>query len=340
MRFFAAITAVIYHLSLHYIARKGTVDVSSIKYFGYLGVDVFFVISGFVIWHSTNSKTEPFAFIKRRAWRIYSAYLPVAVLMLIVTATSMRPEVFERQSIWKSALLWPSPNYERALNVSWTLTYELIFYIAMALCLLFGKRRYLVPIMSALGICGFALSASGVKIGSQIASYLTSPLLLEFAIGCLVSITATKFKTDNALNFIIAGVALLAAASFYCYSINYVPGNITGEMSRFVLFGIPAAILVYGCAQVEVHSSFALMFRKLGDASYAIYLLHMPIIFIIWHFLPVVFDFRYFFKNLEIGAAMILVTTVILSLAYYKYVEQVLLKVKFKARTPIRVHSN
>jgi peptidoglycan/LPS O-acetylase OafA/YrhL len=37
---------------------------------------------------------------------------------------------------------------------------------------------------------------------------------------------------------------------------------------------------------------------------------------------------------------MILVTTVILSLAYYKYVEQVLLKVKFKARTPIRVHSN
>jgi peptidoglycan/LPS O-acetylase OafA/YrhL len=165
-------------------------------------------------------------------------------------------------------------------------------------------------------------------------------LLLEFAIGCLVSITATKFKTDKALNFIIAGVALLAAASFYCYSISYVPGNVTGEMSRFVLFGIPAAILVYGCAQVEVHSSFALMFRKLGDASYAIYLLHMPIIFIIWHFLPVVFDFRYFFKNLEIGAAMILVTTVILSLAYYKYVEQVLLKVKFKARTPIRVHSN
>lgn len=92
-------------------------------------------------------------------------------------------------------------------------------------------------------------------------------------------------------------------------------------------------------AQAEVHSSFALTLRKLGDASYAIYLLHMPILIIIWHALPVVFDIRYFFKNLEIGAAVILVLTIALSLAYYKYVEQVLLKVKFRARTQVQAHS-
>ncbi|EPC7369839.1 acyltransferase family protein [Pseudomonas aeruginosa] len=339
LRFVAAITIVIYHLSLHYLGRKGTIDVSVMKYFGYLGVDVFFVISGFVIWHSTSEKTEPFAFIKRRAWRIYSAYLPVALLMAIVIAGSMRPSAFEGMSIWKTALLWPAAASERALDVSWSLTYEMIFYIAMSISLLFGKRNHLIPVMVVLGASGFILSSFGIKIESLMGRYLTSPFLLEFATGCLVSIAATKFKTDKAFPFLIVGVALLAAGSFYCISNNYVPGNVTGEMARFVLFGLPAAVLVYGCSQVEVHSSLALTLRKLGDASYAIYLLHMPTLIIIWHALPVVFDIRYFFKNLEIGAAVILVLTIALSLAYYKYVEQALLKVKFQARTPVQAHS-
>ena len=92
-------------------------------------------------------------------------------------------------------------------------------------------------------------------------------------------------------------------------------------------FGLPAALIVYGQACLNSENKIANALKVLGDASYAIYLLHIPILIFIWHALPVTAKFWFFFKNLEIGAIVIVITTVLLSLAYYKFIEKPLLKI-------------
>ena len=97
---------------------------------GFAGVDVFFVISGFIMYHTTVKANGPGAsldFLKRRAARIYSGYWPFFILAAIVFAWA-RPAHFEASNLLTSFLLWPAPLHEVLLDVSWTLSYEMYFY--------------------------------------------------------------------------------------------------------------------------------------------------------------------------------------------------------------------
>ncbi|WP_324732134.1 acyltransferase family protein [Pseudomonas paeninsulae] len=329
LRFIAAMMVVIYHVSLHYTARKGELDVTFLKYFLYSGVDIFFVISGLVIWESTNNNTTAKEFFLKRTWRIYSGYLPALAICGLLIAISSSDKAKSAISVLPSILLLPIPPQERMLDVSWTLTYELIFYIAMAACLLFKRRSTVIALLLAGGIYGVISSLAGAKQANFAAGYLTSPLLFEFAIGCFISFILSKYKTKSPKVYVAAGFSLILMAGIAAFKLKYLPGGKIGEAARVIAFGVPAALIVYGCACLRAQGTIADSLKRLGDASYAIYLLHMPVLVFTWHALPVAANVWFFFKNLEIGAIFIVVTTVLLSLAYYKFIERPLIKAPF-----------
>ena len=90
------------------------------------------LISGFIMFHTTRESSggaEAWKFVRRRLARIFSGYWPFFILAAAVFAWA-RPEHFAAANLVKSFLLWPAPLDQVLLDVSWTLSYEMYFYLA------------------------------------------------------------------------------------------------------------------------------------------------------------------------------------------------------------------
>ena len=130
LRFAAAMLVVLYHSSSHLRSTgldQGTVFALS-EGIGFAGVDIFFVISGFIMAWTTQEAAGPaaaFDFLRRRLARIYSGYWPFFLFAVVLFAWT-DPPFFEGSDLEKSAILWPTNRL--LLAVSWTLIFELFFY--------------------------------------------------------------------------------------------------------------------------------------------------------------------------------------------------------------------
>ena len=135
LQFFRAIAAlmvVLVHVGDYFVPIKFEV--------GRYGVDVFFVISGFIMAYIHHDKIEPLkAFFLKRFIRIYPTYLEIlliAILLLGLEKTKIAPNLFFTD---------PDPNHreDRILVVAWTLSYEIWFYFVFAISMwLFGRKFY------------------------------------------------------------------------------------------------------------------------------------------------------------------------------------------------------
>jgi len=116
--------------------------------FGMAGVDIFFVISGFIMVYVTHKWTAGAAkhipeFLSSRALRIYPLYWIVSLPLLGLYL--LRPDLVFSASVWnepnllKSFLLWPDVAYP-LLEIGWTLIHEMSFYLIFALILIAPRR--------------------------------------------------------------------------------------------------------------------------------------------------------------------------------------------------------
>jgi peptidoglycan/LPS O-acetylase OafA/YrhL len=141
LRFIAAMSVVIYHMT--YIPNQSQMfgSLQTVSEFGYLGVDLFFVISGFVILWSANGRTVS-EYLISRVTRLYPSYW-ASILLTTATLYLLRPE--HVQSLWAVVANFTMlPGYLKADYVDgvyWTLAIELKFYFLVLLCLLFGQMR-------------------------------------------------------------------------------------------------------------------------------------------------------------------------------------------------------
>jgi exopolysaccharide production protein ExoZ len=229
LRAVAAIGVVIYHAT----HSRFTV--------GAAGVDLFFVISGFIMATIAPGRA-PLAFLADRAWRIYPLYfvcLAVALLTIPPAAASC-PAV--------SLTLLPLGCWSY-LTPAWTLTYEIAFYALMALAL---WRREL-PVW--LTIPTVALALAFAPPGPN----LNPLLLIEFLGGYFIA----KLPLNER-----AALPLIALAlAIFC-----VPKP--DLIDRALWWGVPSGLLVYGALSLERRfiGKVADLFVALGDASYSIYL--------------------------------------------------------------------
>jgi exopolysaccharide production protein ExoZ len=230
---------------------------------GAAGVDLFFVISGFIMASVLRGRSAG-EFMADRCWRIYPLWWAAAIPELI-------RDGFTPSQLATSITLWPiwGRSYTYPLpELGWTLAFEMLFYAALALAL---KTRACVPL---------ALFAAFLMLGqfvhTPLIAFLGHPLVLEFLAGFCIARLPRDGRWAPVL--IVAGIAGFAVAPVDFYSL-YVAEQGHAGMLRVLCWGLPAAALVYGCLCIEKRFSRPLLDVPvlLGDASYSIYLFHLTI---------------------------------------------------------------
>ncbi len=263
LRFFAALAVVFFHAAgaVNFnVHRVGALGLEHDR-LGQAGVDIFFVLSGVIIAMTAKGLTAK-AFICKRATRILPLYWAVLIPYLaagLIAGTVGWREVFGGVSLW--------PAFDRMISpvvpVSWTLSYEVLFYAATALVL---WRRVLALPLSALFLAALATRQVPVT------QFLGNPLILEFLVG--VGLTRLP-RTPYGAWVIPAGLITLWVFGPQGYSMT--TGALEGVEAwrRVGFFGAPAAVIVWGAMQIAARPSFL---SYLGETSYALYLTHPPVV--------------------------------------------------------------
>jgi len=255
-RAFAALAVVLIHSVVATDAFTGGVPhaVSVILRQGYLGVDFFFVLSGFIIHWSSAGKT-PREYALHRLRRIYVPYLPIGIGMALLYSVYPRPVPWQWLTTLTLFPIEPGP----ALRVAWTLQHEVTFYAVYGILFFAGWLRWGLAAW-ALAITAFCLS--GVDAGMPL-----RPVNLEFVFGILAAELVQRQKAPLWL----APIGLLPAALWILLG---------GDKSHSVLIGLAFGFLIAPLAAADIRGRIRTpaLLTFLGAASYSIYLMHNPLI--------------------------------------------------------------
>jgi len=289
LRGIAALLVVFAHLPPMEVKHGGDMILPAFFRFGISGVDLFFVISGFIMvyvtWHAQRSARNSLTFLFARVSRIYPIYWLISGAIFIAWLFKPALMTFDpaQTNIVKSFLLWPDQTYPM-LKVAWTLIHEMYFYLVFALILLL-PRRFLMP---ALGLWALAV-ISGNHLGfskvSLEAALIFHPLTLEFFMGTLagwlfmrsaskVSPPNTSFRLSGQLCTIIGAVMFIGSITYLTLTLD--ANKLLTNWSRVWYFGLPAAFIIYGLSALErTGTTLPKWSSTFGDWSYSLYLSHI-----------------------------------------------------------------
>jgi exopolysaccharide production protein ExoZ len=240
---------------------------------GAAGVDIFFVLSGFIMAHTAlDKKITPLSFIINRIARIVPLYW--LLTLFIFTLGLLRPSLFPHLPIdgphlISSLLFIPKPDGQ-IVYVGWTLNYEMMFYYIFAIGLLLsGKWARSLFTISFLAL--FAASLSLVKI-NFVLDYLRNPVILEFALGILIALTWRILPAPRSTGIL----GLLTVLGFCALFVGPNVLNSGHALDRPLHWGLPSALVVMGAVLLERRGVRATnkLVQLIGDASYSIYLTH------------------------------------------------------------------
>ena len=262
---------------------------------GIVGVDLFFVISGFIMIYvcwglRTGGKTSA-GFLFARFARIYPVYWLIAGAVFCVW--KLNPALINydpaASKLWRSALLFPD-YYAPMLKVAWTLIHELYFYLVFSLCLLL-PRLFWIGALSVWAAVIWGMNQSGLCPISPVGRLMTNPINIEFYFGVLIGwIVVRRRSQDRASAAKLARTALLLGSicllGAMIYQSYFAPDIFPSNGTRTVIFGVPAALIIYGLVSLEAagHKAHPALARS-GNWSYALYLAHIPILsglFVLW----------------------------------------------------------
>jgi exopolysaccharide production protein ExoZ len=283
LRGLACMFVVLMHTTYHFSKAFNQDFLLSIFKFGAAGVDIFFVISGFIIAYTNlnylNDPREIGGFVKKRIIRIYPIYWILIILFLtlqlLLPHFYKNPFVFTPASTLSTCLLLPG--HIMINGVSWTLTNELFFYFLFLVAFLLPKKKHLIYILSAYFIFLLVAWEAGAVTTNEYLNLFISPMNIEFFLGVFVVVLINKFPKAWIIPILITGVAwftLSAIMSDRNISISQENYN------RVWLFGMPSFLIILSLVGYELHfkTNVPKVLITLGDASYSIYLFHLPVV--------------------------------------------------------------
>ena len=237
------------------------------------GVDLFFVISGFVMVYASaelfGRRSSPVTFMARRLIRIVPLYWGATTLFLVValaTPSSVSQAGFGLADVVMSYAFLPTSRPDGTIqpiySLGWTLNYEMFFYVVFAACIVLPRRRALAAVALLLS----AAMAIHRLVPPQATALMfwTDGMLLEFLLGMTVAVIAAR-EVSLAIPFRI-GLALTAV-------ILLIAAHVAGVPSGPLTTGIPMSLLV-AAAVLGRPIGVPGVLLLLGDASYALYLVH------------------------------------------------------------------
>lgn len=296
------------------------------------GVDLFFVISGFVMIsasrHLFEAKSGALEFITRRLSRIVPLYWIMTSLFLAVLIAmpgqlhSPHPQLSEIAASYFFVPFAHAKNIpvQPVYKLGWTLNYEMFFYFIFSAVLFLPMKKA----VTWLGILFLGLVALGATMPHlpTVLAYWTNPIILEFVLGAaLGALWLEGFRLTSTITSLLALGGLLGFAAGIYFNVD------SHGFARPLLLGVPAAMLLAAAAlratpvaEVRKDGLFVVAMVALGDASFSIYLLHPLVVRVlrkIWDRLP---------ANLHISPWLFLVLGMVivigLSLAVYRWFEK------------------
>lgn len=330
LRAIAVLLVILFHLEIQYFDN------------GFLGVDIFFVISGYLIAQLYNKGTA-ISFYKRRLKRLFPAYIAtLGITTFIVSIVAVPPDAMQQYDqlifdffglsnigFWLNNSYFASSTFKPLLNL-WSLGVELQFYLIVPILFpLIHRYKFLLigAIFSSLLI---ALYMTGI---SPKHSFFLLPFRTwEFLLGAFVAWGSfnNSLKERNLITSLLLVTTLFA---MLLYPIeNDSPSSINGHP------GFPALLVCIITALILVrplHNSFSnknvvgRAFVVIGEYSYSIYLVHFPII--------VLFNY-YEFTGTNLGykslfdLLIIIILITISSILMFRYIESIRLKDDFTKR--------
>jgi exopolysaccharide production protein ExoZ len=245
------------------------------------GVDIFFVISGFIMVHASRDlfgrSGAAWIFLSGRLTRIVPLYW--AATSLYCCAVLLAPDALNSDAptlrqILASYLFWPAERpdglVQPVFSLGWTLNYEMFFYVLFALAIVMPRRRAVASLAVALS----AFVALGALFSLPVApTFWTRPIILEFALG--MGIGVARYE-----NWLLPNVVRLLLVVFAIIWLAAYPVTPSTQIDWHVLVsnGVPAVSLVAAAAlgrprqRPEAGAERAMV--VIGDASYALYLSH------------------------------------------------------------------
>ena len=325
-------------------------------FFGWLGVDLFFVLSGFLITEILlNSINQP-GFLKkfyiRRVLRIFPLYYLLLVLCLFIlpaiSSLHLDTRYYDQHQVWQWAYLqnwlyvFHEPYGDKLLMHTWSLAVEEQFYLVWPLLiLLFRSPRKLLVLMLfifiAVGIARYLVWNRQVEDLAYNSLY-TFTRIDGLCIGSMIAILQ-KLQPGWLKKYSTLIVFLMAMVNFGFYFMNIRSGftlpylAFVGYSTFAVLFGL----VVYECINDSKHWLKMLLNNRIlkffGKISYGLYVWHWPLYLLLFEPLLVwmIREFHLSVKWAATGSASLaLLAALILSLLSYRFFEQPFLQLKSK----------
>lgn len=297
LRAFAVVMVIIFHVLLKaQILGLTTLSFSQ----GAAGVDLFFIISGFIMVYITQNRKFSFIdFIKRRIIRIIPLYWILSSIAAIVyfynplLVNSHNGET----SILSSFTLIPIYGKAMLLEVGWTLRFEFFFYTIFAISMYFFRHNAWYCVLLLI----LTSAVSLLNIDNFYIQYFTNPIIIEFSLGIFSFHYFMKTKNWLSLTFILMGFFLFIIFGIKNYGIE----------NRVIFYGIPMFLFFLGSISLESIVSkqktyLSHFFKYIGDASYSLYLSHTFTIAIIAKlYIQLGQDIPYLFFPLSVIASVL-----------------------------------
>jgi exopolysaccharide production protein ExoZ len=252
---------------------------------GVFGIDIFFVISGFILSLTVlRSRKLPgrdatLHFLTRRLLRIFPMYWFVAILTLGRRALSGN---LRGHGFLPAFLLLPSPTQTATPlfnGYSWTLIFEMFFYYTISLILLRTVSRAVPTLVAVLGCA--VVAGAGIGIVHPVLTTICNPILLEFAFGAIVAMSYSHIGRERGLGMVLTGLGILLALVLEAHTSPRIANGLQmilggeGVFTRVATWGMSAALLVSGLVfwSPALDGRVGKVWVLLGNASYSIYLI-------------------------------------------------------------------
>ena len=305
LRGIAALLVVQVHFLNNLILRdvlKTNIITDFFKIWGDFGVDIFFVISGFVMARSLENQQSFWEFFLRRFYRIYPLYF-ISVIFLLAIHYVANSWDFSTIFLVKTFVLFPTFHHSDIsmfLGPAWTLCFELLFYFCCSISFIsfFSaiKSRSLIVILALFFF-----------------SFIFSNLFLMFLYG-IICWKCYKLLPSEIFTTIIIILVLSYIVIIQCIDISL---HTQLNSKRWLYFGIPALIIVSISSKLNLRNSFL---EYLGEISYSIYLSHMALTVHVYGKLAEVV-----YMPFIVHFVLIIIISIIVGIIFYELFEKPLL---------------
>ena len=298
---------------------------------GWLGVILFFVISGFIMVSVTESgRFDGGKFMRRRILRVvplYWAFTLLAAVMALLAPHLFKTTVFNGEELALSLAFIPfyneaSHGLHPLYKLGWTLNYEMFFYVCFALLAMFSARRRVVGLTFA--YAGLALVGVLIAPQAAIPQFYTSFLPLAFVVGCWIGLAHSEGRTVTLPGPVMVLIALAGLAGL-AEGFGWNNKELIEDGTAFIGLLTASAAALLLALRYEGTLPHMAWLETLGNASYSIYLVHIFAVALIAGI-----GLHYLGTDSSVVVAVLTVlaiaTGVLLGLVIYRCVEQPLMR--------------